>query len=156
MGYLRNHVDAGDKIIDSRQAQRTFEDLESDRQEFVDEIANIEAEEGDEGAEDREERLQTARDSLAQWDRDNGDEYKALKAFCEEGADYNSDWRRGVACILESEFTAHIRENASEYVNVDLSVWPFNCIDWDEAADEKKSDYTEIDFDGHTYYVETN
>jgi len=155
MGYLRNHVSAGDSTIDSRQAQLTLEDLEGDRTDIVNRIAKIEAETDDEGAEDRAERLEDAREELADWDESNGDEYKALKDFCEEGSQYNSDWRRGVPCILESEFADHIKESASELVDVDLNRWPFNCINWDDAAEEMKGDYTEIDFDGYAYYVRT-
>ena len=32
--------------------------------------------------------------------------------------------------------------------------WPFTCIDWQRAAEELAQDYTEIEFDGVTYYCQ--
>jgi hypothetical protein len=31
--------------------------------------------------------------------------------------------------------------------------WPNRCIDWEQAADELKMDYTTVDFAGVTYYL---
>lgn len=30
--------------------------------------------------------------------------------------------------------------------------WPYNCIDWEKAANELKQDYSTVDFEGETYY----
>lgn len=29
--------------------------------------------------------------------------------------------------------------------------WPLNCIDWEEAADQLRMDYNEVEVDGKTY-----
>ena len=34
-----------------------------------------------------------------------------------------------------------------------MSNWPFNCIDWEKAAEELQQDYMSIDFDGVTYWM---
>ena len=53
----------------------------------------------------------------------------------------------------------HFREYAEELA-VDIGAidrrqrdhWPYTCIDWEQAADELKQDYSVIDIRGGTYY----
>jgi hypothetical protein len=33
--------------------------------------------------------------------------------------------------------------------------WLLSCIDWDQAADELKVDYTSVEYDGDTYYYQS-
>jgi len=73
---------------------------------------------------------------------------------------------KGLGCSLEeqaeadpyfiagADFEDYAREQAEDMYGKELksSKWPFNCIDWSEAADELMSDYLSVDFDGETYY----
>lgn len=81
------------------------------------------------------------------------DEYNQLNSFKEEGEEF-SDWDSGMTFISEHVFTEYARDSFEETngTGVDTGDWPFRHIDWDEAADELKQDYNEVEFDGTTYY----
>lgn len=53
--------------------------------------------------------------------------------------------------ILESYFERYAQDLAEELYEV-ADHWPFTCIDWEEAAEELKVDYTTYEIDGYTYY----
>jgi hypothetical protein len=55
--------------------------------------------------------------------------------------------------IRDSYFKEYAQDLAEDIgaIQPDLS-WPYNCIDWDQAADELQSDYTSIDIGGVTYW----
>jgi len=54
--------------------------------------------------------------------------------------------------IEEGDFEDYIRDEAEAMTDVDMSVWPFNCIDWERAASDAQTDYSSVEFDGDTYY----
>ena len=33
------------------------------------------------------------------------------------------------------------------------SLWPYSCIDWEQAAEELQQDYMSVEFDGVTYWM---
>lgn len=119
-------ISNSDSRIDSRDIISRIEDLESE----------IEcAEEGED--------LTDVKDELA-----------ILTSVKEEGENYASDWNYGATLIKESDFENYAEEFAQDIGAFDSGgSWPLNCIDWAEAADQLKVDYTEIDFDGETYLV---
>ena len=65
-----------------------------------------------------------------------------------------AEWHDGATLIRDSYFTEYARELAQD-IGVILrdGGWPVNCIDWDKAADELKTDYQLVDFDGIDYWV---
>ncbi len=67
--------------------------------------------------------------------------------FCNEADGYCDG-----SVISEDTFTDHAREMAEDCISADFDSWPMTCIDWDDAAEELKQDYTEFDFDGFTVY----
>lgn len=85
---------------------------------------------------------------------DAGTRYDALKALDDEiGLRYLND--EGPA-VNESDFAEFAEELASDLGLIqddDLSRWPYNNIDWDDAAEDLKVDYREFEFDGTTYLV---
>jgi len=88
-------------------------------------------------------------------DEDEKKELDALKALQDEAEGYVEDWKYGAALIREGYFTTYaeqLAEDIGDYNSRDVK-WPYTCIDWKQAADELKQDYTEVDFDGTTYYV---
>lgn len=104
-------------------------------------------------ADDADEALKAAEEALATWD--GADEWAVLKALCAQGEGC-ADWSYGETMVHESHFADFAEDLAKETSDVPSSQWnqwPFNCIDWDHAADQLKQDYTSIDFDGQTYYV---
>ena len=87
-------------------------------------------------------------------DDDESEELKHLKALASEGADYAPDWKYGAALIRCTYFKEYAQELADDLglIKADVS-WPYDCIDWDEAARQLKFDYTEIEFNGVSYFV---
>jgi septal ring factor EnvC (AmiA/AmiB activator) len=150
-----------DNIIDSRDIISRLEDLNSELDDLKTEIE--EAEEAiaelDKDATE-EERQQAAKDledaeqALEDWQDENGEEHKALTALNQEGEDNIGDWTHGETLIHADYFTTYAEELAEEIGDIPRNLkWPFTHIDWKAAADELKYDYTELDFDGATYYA---
>ncbi len=91
-------------------------------------------------------------------DEDEMEEYKLLDSLINglrgNGGDHQwqGDWFP-VTLIRESYFEDYARELANDIYGkeIDDAKWPFSCIDWEQAANELRQDYTSIDFDGETY-----
>lgn len=77
----------------------------------------------------------------------------------QEQAEGCSDWDYGATLVRESYFTDHIEELIKDCYNMpeemDSGTWPYNhlSMDYEAAAEEAKVDYSEVDFDGVTYYI---
>ena len=60
----------------------------------------------------------------------------------------------GAVLIAESEFEDYAREYASDLWGNEIEAsWPFNCIDWEHAANELQHDFTVIKYAGESYYT---
>jgi hypothetical protein len=56
--------------------------------------------------------------------------------------------------IRSDSFVEYAEELAEDIGAIDRDAgWPLQYIDWEAAADALRQDYTEVDFDGDTYYV---
>lgn len=84
---------------------------------------------------------------------DEAEELKALQDLAQEGEDNAEDWQYGATLIHEDYFETYAEEYASDLRDYDEAQWPFMHIDWAAAADHLKMDYSEVEFDGQTYYV---
>jgi hypothetical protein len=81
-------------------------------------------------------------------------ELAALLELARQGEDYAADWRYGEVLIRDSYFTEYARELAEDIGAIDSNAgWPARCIDWEQAANELRMDYSAVDFDGVTYWV---
>lgn len=81
-------------------------------------------------------------------------EYQPLFDFASEFKGYAADYEHGEAAIRDSYFVEYAEQMAEDIGAIGRNMsWPLNHIDWDAAADELKSDYTAIEFDGVTYWV---
>lgn len=94
-------------------------------------------------------------DALLEWDNtDEAEELKALLALAEEAEGYAADWKHGEALIRDSYFKEYAQELADDIGAVPAGLtWPCTCIDWDQAARELQMDYTQVEFDGVTYWI---
>ena len=87
-------------------------------------------------------------------DEDENNELNALRDLQKQCEDYFSDWSYGVTLINEDYFTEYAQELAEDIGAIDRdSNWPACHIDWDEAADHLKMDYSCVDFDGVEYWA---
>lgn len=132
-----------DDVIDSRDVIARIEELEAEHEELADNIENAMP-----GT--RTEHVE----ALKEWDAENGDELRALKALADEAEGYAADWKYGEALIRDSYFETYAEQFADDIgaINSEAS-WPNNCIDWERAARELQMDYTSVDFDGITYWI---
>jgi hypothetical protein len=90
-------------------------------------------------------------DNLTEEDKEELATLDTLQDQCEG---YASDWKNGATLIRDSyfkEYTMHLAEDLG-YINR-YNDWPLNCIDWEKAAEELQVDYTEVDYDGVSYWV---
>ena len=130
-------------IIDTRDIVSRLEEL----QEWLDTYQkDVEA------AETPEEKEQ-AQEALDDFCADYEEELKQLKALHNEWKDQIPDWEHGEALIHEDFFTEYCEEMCKDIGYVSSDVPWFIVIDWEKTAEHIKIDYTEIDFDGQTYYI---
>lgn len=89
---------------------------------------------------------------------DERDEFKRLTALLADLAGNGGDeeWRGSwypLTLIRDLHFEDYAENLAEELGYMDRNTtWPYNHINWGEAADELLIDYTSTDFDGVTYY----
>lgn len=96
-----------------------------------------------------------------QWREDNPDEgeelieeFRDIENFLSEvrgyGGDhqYDGEWYP-LIFIHENSFAEYARDLADDLYGAEMrdSSWPFNCIDWEQAAEELKGDYSPVDID---------
>lgn len=127
-----------DDVIDSRDVIARIEELRE-------EIAEIEGEDFDAA------KVGGQDDPVSSELRD---ELAALEALADEASNYAEDWPHGETLIRDSYFVQYAQELADDIGAIDRNAkWPLSCIDWDKAADELKVDYTEVDYDGVSYWI---
>lgn len=133
-------ISNNEDIIDSRDIIARIEELENERECVLEDNADEKGE---------------APDALKEWDEsDEGRELKSLRALVEEAEGYAPDWEYGEALIRDSYFKEYAQQLAEDCGMIDKAdKWPNRCIDWDQAADELKEDYTSVDFDGVEYWI---
>lgn len=135
--------------------------LEDRRQELEDELETMkyavtEAEEAfaaadDEDRDDAEIDLEQAHRDIDEWVADNQDEFDALNNLRDE-FDHRS-WRDGVTLIPDDDFEDYARDLAEDLHGdaIRSASWPFDCIDWEQAADALRMDYSSVEYEGTTY-----
>jgi hypothetical protein len=87
----------------------------------------------------------------AEWDSEYGQELRNLETLRNDCD--TSEWKDGVQLIRDTYFEDYAQELAEDIGAINRnSTWPNNCIDWEQAADELKIDYTPVEFDGVDYW----
>ena len=121
-------------IIDSRDVIERIEELENEIENLIEE-----ATESEENYEDDEEywELKEELDTLLD-----------LQEQCNYG-----DWKYGEALIHEDYFVEYVEDMLKDIGYLPNDVPWFIEIDWDKTAENIKMDYTEVNFDGETYYI---
>ena len=82
---------------------------------------------------------------------EEGQELIALKALAEQGEAYAPDWKYGAQLINEDYFEEAMDEMLEDCGYIPRDLPSYLTITVDYAA--LKQDYTELDFDGQTYYI---
>ena len=133
---MTNAISNTDNTIDSRDVIARIEELEAAR--------------------DLEGEIQYGEESnptaLEEFDNsEEGQELTALKALAEQGEDYAPDWEYGAQLIHEDYFEEAMDELLEDCGDIpkDLPSYLTITVDYDAL----EQDYTELDFDGQTYYI---
>jgi hypothetical protein len=92
-------------------------------------------------------------------------EFKQLKELLDDLKSYGGDeqWRGDwypLTLVRDSHFKNYAQELAEDCCPFSrnspemkaLEMWPYRCIDWEQAARELKMDYSIINFDGVDYW----
>lgn len=125
----------GDNMLDVRDIIERVEELESNLgdPEFQGSFG--------ESAQDMETELATLTAFLETLKGNGGDEQ------------WRGDWYP-VTLIRDSYFEDYAEELADDIGAIDSNQsWPLNCIDWKQAADELKQDYTSVELENVTYWA---
>jgi hypothetical protein len=128
--------------IDSRDIQERIDELQSEFDSLVDEYEDVDGEED-------------AGEDLLNWLEENGDEFVTLLEVKEEVEQYTSEWDDGAFMIADNHFEDYAQELAEDTGAIDRNAkWPLTHIDWDEAAEELKYDYSEVAIGGKSYWIQ--
>lgn len=152
-----------DEVIDSRDVIARIAELEATREALVNEIAGFSSDvvEDAEDDADRDQQLATraadktlAEEALEEFDSgDEGIELHHLKELADD-ASGSPDWMHGATLINDDYFEDYARELADDIGAVKSDAgWPTMHIDWEAAAKSLQQDYTQVDFDGQTFWV---
>ena len=127
---MRTTISNTDDVIDSRDVIDRIEELEGERDSWVDETTD--------------------------WVNANPDDYAelmALTALQDEAEGYAPDWTYGETLIRDSYFTDYTRELLEDCRYIPHNLPHYIEIDWDATARNIQQDYTSVEFDGVTYWV---
>jgi len=132
-------------MIDTRDLETRRSELEDELEVLKDAIS--EAEDNlDEDDEESVMDLEQAQKELDEWD--GHEELKALNDLRDE-FDFRS-WRDGITLIPESKFKDYAMDLAED-LHGRIEGWPWDCIDWDQAAQDLAMDYSSVEFEGEDY-----
>ena len=140
---MTNTIDNTEDFIDSRDIIERIEELESELQDLESEIDDTNVE------------IDQAKQELEDWKESNLEELETLKSLAEKSSCFAPDWEYGATLIRESYFTEYCEDLCKDIGDIpsELPWYISNHIDWDGVAHEIKMDYTEVDFDGVSYFI---
>lgn len=89
--------------------------------------------------------------------REDAEELTILKELAAEGESYSSDWQHGETLIRDTYFVDYVRQMLEDCGEIPRGLPWYISINWEETAEniQQQNDYTELDFDGATYYIRT-
>lgn len=143
-------IDNSQDVLDSRDIIERIDELESELQDAAnDQRDNEEDEDADLTAFVENQIAEDGEFS------EDAKEYKILKALQDDAEGYSEDWQYGSTLIRDTYFTEYCQQLVEDVGDLpkELPAYIENNIDWGGVAKDLKVDYTEIDFDGVTYYV---
>ena len=140
---MTNAISNTDNTIDSRDVIARIEELEAEREDLCE--AWREHEKGSD-------EYEPAFEAIKEFDNsEEGQELIALKVLAAQGEDYAPDWEYGAQLIHEDYFETAMDEMLEDCGDIpkDLPSYLTITVDYDAL----EQDYTELDFDGQTYYI---
>jgi hypothetical protein len=81
------------------------------------------------------------------------EELTKLEALAAEASGYAPDWEHGETLIRDSYFTDYAEELCKDCGALPRDIPHYIEIDWEKTADNIRVDYTEVDYDGVSYWI---
>lgn len=157
-----SNVSSNDNFIDPRDVASEAADYESDietKQEEIEEteeeINDLEVEiedSEDDDVTDLEDKLADLRLTLANLNCEKDELEEESQSIMELNSDCE-DYARGESLINEDYWVTYVQQMAEDIDGINTSNWPYNCIDWEQAATDLAMDYTTITFEGQDFYI---
>lgn len=126
-----------DAVIDSQDIIKRIEELQAMKDSMQQDV--------DEG--------KTSGSELALWLQGEGKELDMLRELAEEAEQYSSDWEYGETLVHEDYFVEYCMVILKDCGDLPTNIPWYVVIDEDATAENLKSDYVELDFDGQIYYM---
>jgi hypothetical protein len=139
--------------IDGENVEDRIEELENERENFI----TLQ----EDALPDDEEVTEAQRDEWAnEWEKqftEEAVELHELTQFRDEVLGYSGESRlRDVTLIADDYFVAYTQDYADQVGAIPTSRdgvrWPLMHIDWEAAAEDLKSDYSEVELLGHSFW----
>jgi len=150
---------AGSDIIDVRDIISRVEDLREEKQDLIDAETEAETNQAEDSTEehtdDHYEAVENAKKELATWKEENSEELEKLESIlsdlCGNGGDeqWEGDWYP-VTLIKDSYFEESMDEMVADCYDMPKNLPSFMTLTID--YDALKQDYSEVEFEGDTYY----
>lgn len=132
------------KVLDTRDLQKRLDDLETEKQDFID---NARAEHEESGSEDDFVEDDYAKD----WAEENSDEAQELEEL-KSMSDEIPEWRHGETLIREDYWEEYVEEMLKDCGDLPQDIPHYIVIDWKATADNIAADYSTLEYQGDSYY----
>lgn len=146
----------GDDTIDSRELAELLTEMAEDRAALVDaleEAVDVVGVALEDATQENYDAVEAAQAELDAWDNEHGEEYKALEEFCNEAEQYCDDWHHGVQLIEDGHWTEYAEQLTHDIGALSRDIPDWVVIDWEQTAENLKSDYTAVGWGAYTYWV---
>jgi hypothetical protein len=153
---VMGEVDNSQDIIDTREIYDALQEIEARGCfcESCDGRGVLAAPDEDEGEEGEVEPCEDCEGTGL--DREASAQRESLKTLLDEVESVSGEHpKHGVGLIRDSYFETYARELADDLYGTEIrnASWPFDYIDWTAAAEALQMDYSQVDYDGVTYWV---
>ena len=142
-------ISSSDQYIDPRdvvsEADTYRDDIESKQEDITEANDDLDAEDAVDEQVEISERIEQLEQELVELEADAETIFE-LERSCE-------DYAHGETLINEEYFTEYAKNMAEDCGSENLDNWPYNCIDWDQAAQNLQMDYTTIEWEGESFLV---
>jgi len=152
---MSNYLDTRDLYKRQCELQEALDTLETELEDALDDDKEMMNEQFHDNCFDQltldnsKSRVSDAQKALSDWKEENQDELTELDDLETE---VGREWMHGATLIPEDEFTAYAQDCAEDQGMDRNQPWPYSCIDWDQAADELKQDFSCCTYQGTDYF----
>lgn len=156
---MAREISNSDDVIDSRDVIARIEKLTDERDALQDAVDEADTALSDVDSDDEPagtaaaEALAEAETALADWESNYGEELEALEALADECEQISADWQHGETLIRDSYFTDYCKDLVSDIGVMPRDIPGYIVIDWEATADNLRTDYSEVEYDGETYLI---